>query len=414
MIHFLTPNELWLALLLVGMSMVWTSTLPWAVLGLGVLSLLRWLSQGSWSVRTPVDGLVLVLTGMAFLSLWITPLPEVTRPQVYRLWTGLGFFYVLINWLTSFGRAAWLAVGAAGMAPAFAVLAVFSVEWPAGKLPLIPVSLYDHFSSLFQDAIHPNVLAGNLAVVLPLGMAFLLFGWGNVSIKPWVQALLRVLLAAVMAFSILILFLTQSRGAWMALALAVCVLIVLRFRWGWLMVLLAGAASLGGVYYFVDISWLVRWLRSSYLIGDLRSRMELWARGLFMLEDFFFTGIGMGTFAQTTDALYPLRGKAPPHVHNLYLQVGLDVGVPGLLAWLAIFLIVTWAAWCLVHQKNNRETWFRSLGAGILGSQAALALHGMFDSVTWGMIRPAPLIWGLWGLCLGVYLLTSRQLSRDA
>jgi putative inorganic carbon (HCO3(-)) transporter len=36
----------------------------------------------------------------------------------------------------------------------------------------------------------------------------------------------------------------------------------------------------------------------------------------------------------------------------------------------------------------------------LLCSQLALGVHGLFDAVTWGMVRPAPLIWAIWGLAL--------------
>jgi putative inorganic carbon (HCO3(-)) transporter len=38
-----------------------------------------------------------------------------------------------------------------------------------------------------------------------------------------------------------------------------------------------------------------------------------------------------------------------------------------------------------------------------LGSQLALAVHGITDAVTWGMVRPAPLIWALWGLAIAAW-----------
>jgi putative inorganic carbon (HCO3(-)) transporter len=36
----------------------------------------------------------------------------------------------------------------------------------------------------------------------------------------------------------------------------------------------------------------------------------------------------------------------------------------------------------------------------LLCSQVALVVHGLTDAVTWGMVRPAPLVWALWGLAM--------------
>jgi hypothetical protein len=36
-------------------------------------------------------------------------------------------------------------------------------------------------------------------------------------------------------------------------------------------------------------------------------------------------------------------------------------------------------------------------------SQVALGVHGLTDAVTWGMVRPEPFVWILWGISFGVY-----------
>ena len=59
--------------------------------------------------------------------------------------------------------------------------------------------------------------------------------------------------------------------------------------------------------------------------------------------------------------------------------------------------------------KSGKDAWLRGLGAGLLGCQLVLAFHGLFDSVTWGMIRPAPLIWMLWGIGVGAMIWRRSQ-----
>ena len=54
-----------------------------------------------------------------------------------------------------------------------------------------------------------------------------------------------------------------------------------------------------------------------------------------------------------------------------------------------------------IEQKSFSEQFQRytalQIGAGFFCSQLALATHGMTDAVTWGMVRPAPLVWVIWG-----------------
>ena len=89
------------------------------------------------------------------------------------------------------------------------------------------------------------------------------------------------------------------------------------------------------------------------------------------------------------------------HAHNLFLQIGVDLGIPGLIAWLAILLVVLALSWKLYrYGRVHQNVQCAALGAGLLCSQLALVVHGMTDAVTWGMVRPAPLVWAIWGLAV--------------
>ena len=82
---------------------------------------------------------------------------------------------------------------------------------------------------------------------------------------------------------------------------------------------------------------------------------------------------------------------AIPHAHNLFLQIAVDLGIPGLIAWLAIFLVVIVLSWKLYrYGRIHQNVQSAALGIGLLCSQIALVMHGMTDAVTWGMVRPAP------------------------
>jgi len=138
-----------------------------------------------------------------------------------------------------------------------------------------------------------------------------------------------------------------------------------------------------------------------------------------MIQDFPFTGIGMGSFGNVADVLYPFFLAAPgsiPHAHNLFLQVAVDLGIPGLVAWLSVFGLVTLSAWQVYRRgRSDGNAWVAGIGAAILCSQLALTVHGLADAVTWGMVRPAPLVWALWGLGVAawrVYLLPSSESHR--
>ena len=123
-----------------------------------------------------------------------------------------------------------------------------------------------------------------------------------------------------------------------------------------------------------------------------------------MLQDFPFTGIGMGTFRQVANLLYPFFLAGPdaeiPHAHNLLLQVGVDLGLPGLVAWLGLLMVVVFAAWRVYRRgRATGDMRLAGLGAGLLASQVVLAVHGLTDAPMWGT-RPAVVVWAIWGLAM--------------
>ena len=386
--------EIWVVAGLVLLSMLSTRLLPVAVGAALLFWLLRWLATRKACLRTPADLAVILLLLTLPVTLWVTRLPEVTRLQALRLLSGVGLYYAIANWSLSSRRVKLILTSLALAGGGLALSAPFSVNWSTIKVSLIPPALYERFSVLVADAIHPNVLAGNLALLCPLALAWLLFGWKQTG---WGE---RILFGAASAGMLLVVFLSKSRAGWIALAAAILLLLVLRWRWSWaLLPLSAGLAVFAA--WRTGFSETLELLISSGSTGGFEGRIEIWKRAAAMTQDFPLTGIGMGTFMETADRLYPFFLVDPgtiEHAHNLYLQIALDLGLAGLVAWLAIFFGLILAAWRLHRRLAQGDRLAQAIGAGFLSASLALGVHGLVDAVVWGMVRPAPLLWAVWGL----------------
>jgi putative inorganic carbon (HCO3(-)) transporter len=338
---------------------------------------------------------VLLLLFMVPVTLWATALPEITVPQVLRLLAGVLLFYAIVNWARSASRLRILVDGALLILLALALIAPFGVEWLNDKLIILPISIFDRLPLLLADAANPNVMAGYLILFMPLAFALPLFAWKDL------KSYERILALFVLVFSGVILFLTQSRGAWLGLLIAFAVLVVFRWRPAFVLMLIAALLVVVGIY-FTRSQPLIKGLLGGGQLGSFEGRMEVWSRALYMIQDFSFTGVGMGLFKHVTDLLYPLFLFTPgkiDHAHNLFLQVAVDLGLPGLIAWLASLGGVTYLAWVLYRRgANGNDRFLTALGAGLFCTQVALVVHGLLDAVTWGMVRPAPLVWAMWAL----------------
>jgi putative inorganic carbon (HCO3(-)) transporter len=402
----LTNLEIWVVGLCVVGSFISQRLLPVAVSSAFVFALLRWYAHSRISVPTPVDWPISLLIMMVPVTCWVTAAPDITIPQVLRLLAGIGMYYAIVNWSTSTFRMRWLLRGLWLAGLLLALYAFISVQWGNTKLYFIPATIYTKFPTLVSDTANPNVMAGNLVILLPCALGVLLFSGKHLR---WFDQGLSILAASVIA---IVLILTQSRGGILALGDIMILLVVLRWKRGW--ILLAGAVVLvGAVVLFFGPATILDVILTNATLGGIDGRLEVWSRAVYMIQDFPFTGVGMGSYGRTADLLYPFflyASGTTSHAHNLFLQIAVDLGVPGLVAWLAIWILMVNMALTLYRNfRARQDSWAGSLGAGLLCSQLALVSHGMLDSVTWGMVKPAPLVWVIWGFTVaGWYVYVKR------
>jgi putative inorganic carbon (HCO3(-)) transporter len=138
----------------------------------------------------------------------------------------------------------------------------------------------------------------------------------------------------------------------------------------------------------------------------LTSRVEIWARAIYAIRDFPLTGVGMNLFRTIAPILYPFFTLSADidiaHAHNQFLQVGLDEGIPGLIAYIAIWLglaSMLWQSWRLSTDSRSR-----TLTLGFIASLMASFVFGLTDAVALGA-KPGFMFWFLLGLITGHYRL---------
>lgn len=229
---------------------------------------------------------------------------------------------------------------------------------------------------------NPNVLAEYLSLIIPIILGLI---W--ITRKPVIK--LSLFIAA--SIITLCLILTFSRGAWVGFALAVMVFAVLkepRLIFVFMIIALISPAFLPPVVMARIAS-----------IGSLEDssnafRISIWIAALRMIKDYWLTGVGLGlaAFARVYRD-YMIAGTPAIHSHNLYLQIGLELGVAGLVAFL--WLIETGFTKAVRNVLSNRKV--SALLAGVIGALAGHLLHGLFDYV-WFSPRIVMLFWLIFGI----------------
>jgi hypothetical protein len=135
-------------------------------------------------------------------------------------------------------------------------------------------------------------------------------------------------------------------------------------------------------------------------IGEMSiaGRVEIWNRALYAIQDFPFTGCGLGTFRRVVHILYPLFLASPDfdiaHAHNIFLQTALDLGLPGLVAYLALLGIALATCWRCARRGGPLV---RATALGLAAGLVGLHVYGLADAVALGS-KPGVAFWFALGL----------------
>ncbi len=388
--------------------------------GLAVLVgvwLVRWRMQGYPMRCTPLNLALLLLLATVPVAVWASAVRDLTTVALAYLLAGVVIFCAVIHWARTPGRAWWTWGGLVAVGLALAVLAPLGMRIPSSRLFTLP-ALYTRWAGRLPETINANIMAGALVVLWPISLAGIQFsGQRSVShnrfhVSRFTSHVLR--LVAVLSGLLLLatLALTQSRGAYLGFVVSALVLLSLRWPKAALVVIpLVLIVALVGVGV---VGW--RAVADELMTGDttrgLDQRMEIWSRAIYVIQDFPFTGLGLGTFERVVAVLYPLflnPAGTVSHAHNLYLQVVVDLGLPGLVAYLALLGLSFATAFSAYRVfRRGGQAAMAMLCAGCIAGLAGMCIHGLVDAVAWGT-KLALVPWAVMGLVVGLHGVAGEQ-----
>ncbi len=289
----------------------------------------------------------------------------------------------------------------------FAVLLAFANLWGprqfrigllAYALALVPVGIYalvqmaalgpekllyyrlispERLSSIYDNPNTLGVIMGHGLVILA---AFtLVYASRGPTLRRTAVAAALLAAVAVLAGGLVVSF-SRSSYLYVGSALLVLALCHRRLR------LLAGAGILAVGAALVVLP-MPAWLYAGLRLGSgLSYRGSLWSTGLRILEAHPFTGVGTGTRvfefyrpeyipSAVERELVTTRGGG---AHNLFLTKGAELGLPGLVLALALFLLL-WSRIPGALRDYRRGNWIRgAAAAGVAG----LSFRALFESGT--------------------------------
>lgn len=258
-----------------------------------------------------------------------------------------------------------------------------------------------------EGGFNVNEIGGAMAWLIPASAAIAIHDW-RVRRTGWQPTLRRWSAAVGFALMWAALFVGQSRfaivGVWGAMLMIVMLLIPPgRWRIAALIVL-----ALFALFEVALVSKVFD-AQAEITIGrdetSINGRLQIWDSALAAIGDYPLTGVGMNMFRSA-----PVRERYPvpvfadrilPHAHNELLQVGADLGVPGMMVFAALHLTIAVMLLRIVRGSHRDSTAYAAaLAAG--GALAAHAFFGLGDAITlWD--RFAFVSWWMIGLAAAAY-----------
>ena len=402
----------------------------WIVLGLAVPAI--WIGnfwcKKHFVASTPLNLLLFPLLIMVLVSLYATFDVKVSLAKVAGTLLGVFLFFGLVQFIDR-GPRLWLGISALCFGGiVFASVSLVVTDWEVNPKVDFLTDLSQMFPIRFrglpglQEGFNPNPVGGTLVLLIPFLLVLALYLLrtrvtatpfdGNLAAHGMGMTLLRVSVIVTLLFLGSIVLLSQSRSAWAGIALALGFLLGIRFRcfrWG----------ILGVMLVTVVLLWIFKpgqevrsgFLEETPLVLEIRldRRLELWSMGIDGIQDYAFTGMGMNSFRKWVQAQYPLTVSPTRDVasaHNHILQAALDLGVPGMVVYVAIWAAVARMLWMVGRWSGDplKRLVAMGLGAGLL----AQGVYQTTDAIPLGA-KVGIFWWITLGLVVSMFILVERE-----
>ncbi|MBP2637159.1 MAG: putative bicarbonate transporter, IctB family [Firmicutes bacterium] len=344
--------------------------------------------------RTPFDAIIAVLVILSAASITASPDRGFSFYNYYHhMGRYIVLYYLVVNNLNSLQqvrRLVWSVMASAVLVSMYGFyqyvhgVDISNFQWVDGEqFPDLKVRVF----STLQN---PNLLAGFLVAVMSLAVGQGLYA-ESVKSKLALLGLFAVLGTC--------LVLTYSRGAWLSLVIV---------------------AAICGRFYNRKVLWLllvvplVVFFSQDAVMGRIISifnptdtsstlRIALWESTIAMIMDNPLFGIGWGAYwlvYPEYDFFLNNPDARIVHAHNMYLHIAAEIGIPGLVAFLAILYGHTKKAVDVLSQTNNRRV--AGLLLGIVAAVLGLAVNGFTDYIMFN-VQMSMLFWLLNAIIIAIW-----------
>jgi O-antigen ligase len=379
-------------LVLVSLSgCLWISRPEIAILPVIILAMLPWvvrLTAGLFPFRrTALDLLVLTFLVTGWIGYWAAYDPEVAWTKVWLICFAVLLYYALAGQPTENRDLVCILFSCIGLGVSIYFFLTHDFVAQPRKVEIVNEIgrwIMAMRPQLGWTAIHPNYVAGIVALTTPFTLYALIRPTNN---GKGSSTFLDIFMILGFAIALLAIFMATSRGVLMAIASAGGVWILWQIIDRIPMSHPLRHKVVFPALVFLYLCAVVLFLYmgpgnvgygSTGSSDSTGSRAELFGRSLSLVFDFPFTGGGLAAFP----GLYSYYMLGIPffnvsNSHNLFLDVAIEQGLLGGLAFLVIFLISIW--WMASEIAETNSPARRRYGWLLFLALIIAFVHGMVD-----------------------------------
>lgn len=332
--------------------------------------------------------------------------PDFVWPKVFGVVFGVFVFYSIAGLLSSkklirFGILAFLGAG-----PIISIIGLVDMAWRpiiyfnkiisniSEKIPKIGLNLPGT-----ERGINANALAGILILIFPLCFIFFTSHVkrkkGNYLTSSKLINLIFFYLTLLVMGSLL--FLTQSKGAWIGLIVSIWILFL---SWK------SKKRSILLILLLVIFVLSLNLIKPASIIDEIKEDISLrtrwWIVGVQTVNDHPLWGIGL-------NCMRTLPEIDSTHVHNHLLNTAAELGIPALVAYLAILIGSGYMCYQIWDKSNIK--WMKLAAQGLACGQLAHFIFGIGDSISLGA-KPGMIFWYSLGLITAIHSYTIKEAQK--
>lgn len=418
-----------IALTLAALLLLSTQTPLAAIAALVVLAPLRTLIATEAPLQLPLD--IGQITLVAVLAVWLARSVVISQALPRLVWSPIYLpllIFVVIGGLTAFSAwslSAWLnewlkwvqilliaavvlslgrgrhwellvtSLVAAGAANA--LVGIYQFLGGSGAIHLL---INDRFFRAFGTFGQPNPFGGFMGLLAPLSLLTALgYAVRLYQTKRFSGDLLRLVFYAGASGIIIVgIFVSWSRGSWLAFVASLIVVTLALPRKVW-----QGMALMLSLILVITLLWIADLIPASiaarisssteefFAFEDVRGvditpenyavveRLSHWQAALNMARAHPWLGVGLGNY-EVAYPTYRLLNWVEPlgHAHNNYLNILAEGGVIGLLGYGKVWLVIILMTW---RTRRHPDLLARFTAIGLSGTWTYLSVHSIFDNL---------------------------------